>query len=371
MTADWKDWRLARKGKFGIGQGLMVRKWRCKGPGGWWYWLVNFGEISMSLSTFHCLGPSFHFPCNGCTFAKLSSLSPSSSLLEDSVSLSHSLVCFLECVESLSVIMQLCLAFCEPEWYFTPLTQVQNFSGTWYDAASLVIDTLMPNSIFTEYTTTVARIQTSMGRSWAFSLSGTMSLKAGFLGLGSLCSTHLSHHPFIVMIGWIIDCRTSLKGSNGIMWASFFAHCMAATASVCDCSICSRQDDIVCHTSSVNVPGGNSWKMSSSSTFRMLPGKSSSELSVDNLLGHRNLLRGSQTVFSTVFVISVTSRVFNSLTWAWMRSLTSFSKSMYFSCEWSFNFITLRNVLATVWRALWCICDSTVNVLFTAMSLAD
>ena len=108
-----------------------------------------------------------------------------------------------------------------------------------------------------------------MGRSWAFSLSGTMSPKAGFLGLGSPCLTHQSHHPFIVMMGWIIDCRTSLKGPDGIMWASFFALHIAATASVCDCSMCSRQDDIVCHTSSVNVPGGNSWKMSSSSTFGM------------------------------------------------------------------------------------------------------
>ena len=67
----------------------------------------------------------------------------------------------------------------------------------------------------------------------------------------------------------IIDCRRSLKGPNGIMWASFFALCIAAAASVCDCSMCSKQDDIVCHTSLVNVPGGNSSKMSSSSTFGM------------------------------------------------------------------------------------------------------
>ena len=129
-----------------------------------------------------------------------------------------------------------------------------------------------------------------MGRSQAFSLSGTMSLKAGFLGLGSPCLMRRSC-PYIVMMGWIIDCRRSLKGPDGIMWASFFAHHMAAAASVCDCSMCSKQDDIVCCTSSVNVPGGNSRKMSSSSTFGMLPGKSSSELSVDNSLGHRNLQR--------------------------------------------------------------------------------
>ena len=164
----------------------------------------------------------------------------------------------------------------------------------------------MPNSIFTEYATTVARIQTGMGRSQAFSLSGTISLKAGFLGLGSPCLMCWSHCPFIVMMGWIIVCRRSLKGPNGIVWASFFAHHMAATASVCDCSMCSKQDDIVCHTSSVNVPGGNLWKMSSSSTFGMLPGKSSSELSVDNSLGCRNFHRGSRTVFSTVLVIFVT-----------------------------------------------------------------
>ena len=132
-----------------------------------------------------------------------------------------------------------------------------------------MIDTLMPNLIFMEYTTTVARIWTSMGRSWAFSLSGTMSLKAGFLGLGSLCSMHQYHRPFIMMMGWIINCRRSLKGPDGIMWASFFALHIAAVASVCDCSMCSKQDDIVCCTSSVNVLGGNSWKMSSSLTFRM------------------------------------------------------------------------------------------------------
>ena len=108
-----------------------------------------------------------------------------------------------------------------------------------------------------------------MGRSQAFSLSGTMSLKAGFLGLGLPCSMHQYCHPFIVMMGWIIDCRTSLKGPDGIIWASFFAPCIAAAALVWDCSMCSKQDDIVCHTSSVNVPGGNSWKMSSSSTFGM------------------------------------------------------------------------------------------------------
>ena len=127
----------------------------------------------------------------------------------------------------------------------------------------------MPNSIFTKYATTVARIWTGMGRSWAFSLSGTMSPKAGFLGLGSLCLMCQSCCPFIVMMGWIIDCRTSLKGPDGIVWASFFAHHIAAVASVCDCSMCSKQDDIVCRTSSVNVPGGNSRKMSSSSKFRM------------------------------------------------------------------------------------------------------
>ena len=132
-----------------------------------------------------------------------------------------------------------------------------------------MFDILMPYLIFTEYATTVARIQSSMGRSQAFSLSGTMSPKADFLGLGSPCLMHQSCHPFIVMMGWIINCRTSLKGPDGIMWASFFALCIAATASVCDCSMCSRQDDIVCHTSSVNVPGGNSWKMSSSLTFGM------------------------------------------------------------------------------------------------------
>ena len=224
----------------------------------------------MSLSTFHCLLPCFLFLCNGCTFVKMFSLSPSSSLLEDCVSLLLSLACFLECLESLGVITPVCLAFCEPESYFTAFTQVQNFfSGTWYDAASPVIDTLMSNSILTEYATTVARIRTSIGRSWAFSLSGTMSPKAGFLGLGSLCLMCWSCHPFIVMMGWIIDCRTSLKGPNGIMWASFFALHIAAMASVCDCSMCSRQDDIVCHASSVNGPGGNSWKMSSSSIFGM------------------------------------------------------------------------------------------------------
>ena len=86
----------------------------------------------------------------------------------------------------------------------------------------------MPNSIFMEYATTVARIWTGMGRSWAFPLSGTMSPKAGFLGLGSPCSMHQSHCPFIVMMGWIIDCRKSLKGPDGIVWASFFALCIAA-----------------------------------------------------------------------------------------------------------------------------------------------
>ena len=76
-----------------------------------------------------------------------------------------------------------------------------------------------------------------MGRSQGFSLSGTMSLKAGFLGLGSSCLMH-QYHPFIVMMGWIINCRRSLKGLNGIMWASFFALHIAAVASdegVCTC----------------------------------------------------------------------------------------------------------------------------------------